>query len=163
MPVDLSATRRQELRPSPGEGAPAAPVQDRPARSDAPDVERLARVPILVVDDDPPSARLLRVLLDGAGAQVRTAHSAEEALGLLARAPARLVVIDLILPGMSGLLLARRIAETSPETVLVAVSVAHGPEVERHAHASGCVTLLHKPIDVNTFVHTIARLLSRWG
>jgi len=163
MPVDLSAISELERPPTHGDAVPPAPVQDRSATGGPSDVEGLAGVLILVVDDDPPSARLLRVLLAGAGAQVRTAHTAEEALSLLAGFPARLIVVDLILPGISGLLLARRIKERSPETVIVAVSVAHGPEVERHALASGCAALLHKPIDVNTFVQTVTRLLRRWG
>jgi len=163
MPVDLATISQFERPRSHGDAAPPAPAQDRSATSGVSDVEGLAGVPILVVDDDPPGARLLRVLLAGAGADVRTAHSAEEALTLLAESPARLVVVDLILPGMSGLLLARRIKDAWPGTVTVAISVAHGPDVERHAHASGCVALLHKPIDVTTFVPTIARLLKRWG
>jgi DNA-binding response OmpR family regulator len=163
MPVDLSAIREDQRLPNHGDTVPAAPVQDRSATSAASDIEALADVPILVVDDDQPSARLLRVLLGAAGGQVRTAHDAEEALSVLAGFSARLIVVDLILPGISGLLLARRIKDTSPETVIVAVSVAHGPDVERHALSSGCATLLHKPIDVNTFVQTVTRLLRRWG
>jgi len=163
MPVDHSTTSELDRPPSHGDAVPPTPAQERSATSGASELDGLTGVPILVVDDDPPSARLLRVLLAGAGAHVRTAYTAEEALTLLAGSPARLVVVDLILPGMTGLLLARRIKETSPETVIVAVSVAHGPEVERHALASGCASLLHKPLDVNSFVQTVTRLLRRWG
>jgi CheY-like chemotaxis protein len=123
--------------------------------------QSLAGVSAIVVEDDAPSARLLRLLLSNAGASVRTAHSAEEALELLAGGAARLFVVDLILPGASGLLLARQVRDLSPRSLVVAVSVAHGPEVERHAIDCGCVALIHKPIDVNTFVPTIAHLLGR--
>ncbi len=127
----------------------------------SPDRQGLAGVSVLVVDDDAPSARLLQVLLSNAGARVRTAGSAEEALEQVAIAPARLFVVDLILPGASGLLLARRLRDITPRSVIVAVSVAHGPEVERHAIECGCVALIHKPIDVNTFVPTVVHLLHR--
>ena len=160
MPVDLSAITKLERLPTDGDSAGPALVRDRPAGNETPrDHEWLAGVPILVVDDDAPSARLLRVLLAGAGAVVRTAHNADEALALLADFPAQLFVVDLILPGMSGLLLAQRVKEASPTAVVVAVSVAHGPDVERLALESGCATLIHKPIDVNTFVQSAIRLL----
>ncbi len=116
----------------------------------------LAGVPVLVVDDDPPSARLVRVLLAAAGADVRTAYSAEEALGILSEFPARLFVVDLILPGMNGFMLARRLKAAAPAGIIVAISVAHGEDTERRALDSGCAALVHKPIDVNSFVQTVA-------
>jgi DNA-binding response OmpR family regulator len=161
MPVDVSTLAVPVQAPQGGDSASSSlPVADR-LSSEARPSGPLAGIPILVVDDDPPSARLVRVLLAGAGAIVRTAYSAEEALELLREFPAQAFVVDLILPGMSGFVLARRLKAAVPDGVVVAISVVHGTETERVALDSGCAALLHKPIDVNSFVQTIARLLGR--
>jgi CheY-like chemotaxis protein len=159
MPVDLATHRPVGCAPQGSSSAPQAPVSDRPSTTALQGPAALAGIPILVVDDDPPSARLARVLLAGAGADVRTAYSAEEALSMLPAFPARVFLVDLILPGMSGFLLARRLKAASPHVVVLAISVVHGADTERLAIESGCVALFHKPIDVQSFVQTVARHL----
>jgi CheY-like chemotaxis protein len=157
MPVDLSTFDPPKGGPQDEDIVSQAPVpDDRPASEAREGSGALAGVPILVVDDDPPSARLVRVLLAGAGANVRTAYSAEEALDLLREFPARLFVVDLVLPGMNGFVLARQLKAATPHVVIVAISVVHGAETERRALESGCVALIHKPIDVNSFAQTVA-------
>jgi CheY-like chemotaxis protein len=156
MPVDTS-TLCAPVQPNPGDSIASPSLVPDQLPNEARQGGLLAGIPILVVDDDPPSARLVRVLLAGAGADVRTAYSAEEALELLRQFPARAFVVDLILPGMSGFVLARRLKATAPDAVVVAISVVHGAETERVALESGCVALLHKPIDVNSFVQSVAR------
>ena len=159
MPVHRPTIDLPALASRDGSAAPAA-ASEGPARETLLGGP-LAGIPILVVDDDPPSARLVRVLLAGAGADVRTAYSAEEALDLLREFPARLFVVDLVLPGMNGFVLARQLKAASPHVVIVAISVVHGAETERRALESGCVALIHKPIDVNSFAQTVARHLDR--
>jgi two-component system cell cycle response regulator DivK len=114
-------------------------------------------VRILVVEDDPASARLLVVLLKSAGSDVRVAHSAEEALSILEGFPARVLVVDLMLPRMSGLLLVQRIkaAPSTSGVVVIAVSIVNGPETERLALESGCAAYICKPIDIQTFTETV--------
>jgi two-component system capsular synthesis sensor histidine kinase RcsC len=162
MPVDLSTSDPPKRGPQDEDTVSQAPVpDDRPASEAREGRGALAGVPILVVDDDPPGARLVRLLLSGAGAHVRTAYSGEEALDLLREFRARLILVDLVLPGMNGFVLARCLKAAFPDVVAVAMSVVHGAETERHALESGCVALIHKPIDVNSFAQTVARHLDR--
>jgi two-component system cell cycle response regulator DivK len=121
----------------------------------------LRGVPILVVEDDPASARLLAVLLRTVGSDVRIASSAEEALTLLREFPARVLVLDLVLPRMSGLLLAQQLKQSSAtrHIVVIAVSVVDGPETERLALESGCAAYVRKPIDIDSFTSTLIALL----
>jgi CheY-like chemotaxis protein len=64
---------------------------------------------MLIVEDDPASARLVAALLAAEGTtDVRIAHSAEEALDIIRTAPIRVLIVDLLLPGMSGLALVER-------------------------------------------------------
>ena len=117
---------------------------------------------VLIVEDHAPSARLMVALLASEASEVRAVGDAETALATLADFPARIVVIDLILPGMSGLVLAERIAAraSAPPIALVAVSALAGPEILDLAQAAGCAAFVSKPIDTATFPDLLADLLA---
>lgn len=66
-------------------------------------------VRILAVEDSPTQAEALKVLLEGEGYAVGLAASGEEALRTLGEQPADLVVADILMPGMDGYELCRRI------------------------------------------------------
>jgi CheY-like chemotaxis protein len=104
---------------------------------------------VLIVDDDPLSAKLVAVVLRGEGCEVRIAGSAEEALGIVEEMRPRAVILDLILPRMGGVLLAERLRANrgTKSTLLVAVTAFDGPETERVARSAGCDLFLRKPID----------------
>jgi CheY-like chemotaxis protein len=108
---------------------------------------------VLLVEDDPPSLKLLDVLLASEGCVVRSSRSAEGALEVLGFFRPQVAVIDLILPLASGLLLAERL-KADPATsdiVLVAVSALNGPETDRAARAAGFSMYVRKPIDPESF------------
>jgi CheY-like chemotaxis protein len=155
--VDIYKTSSvAESEPPPINGASAgeSPEAPRPAQS-------LAGVPILIVEDDAASARLLLVVLTIEGGVARVAGDAEEALHILNEFPARVIVVDLMLPGMSGLVLVQKL-KADPATrhiVAIAVSAVNGPEVAHLAAESGCAAYIRKPIDVQTFATTVSDLL----
>jgi CheY-like chemotaxis protein len=118
----------------------------------------LAGLCVLVVEDDPASAKLVSIVLAGEGAEVHTASSAEDALEHIGRFAPRLIVLDLVLPFMSGLLLAQRL-KASPATrdsVIIAVTSFNGPEIERLTRSAGCDAYVRKPIDVHSFARLVA-------
>ncbi len=69
---------------------------------------------ILLVDDEEPAREVLRGPLRLGQHEVMTAPSAEDALKLMERASFDVVITDNIMPGMSGVELAQRIAERGP-------------------------------------------------
>jgi two-component system KDP operon response regulator KdpE len=79
--------------------------------------ERKKRV--LVVDDEPQIVRALRVALTANGYEVVTAGNGEEALDLAASTPPEAVILDLGLPGLSGLEVCRSLREWSAVPILV--------------------------------------------
>ena len=114
---------------------------------------RPAPVSVLVVDDDPASVKLMSVVLEAEGYEVRTASSAEEAGAVLLTFRPRLMTLDLLLPLMSGLDFAQRL-KANPDTrdvVIVAVTVFDGPHSESRALAAGCAAYVRKPIDPLAF------------
>lgn len=73
------------------------------------------KLDILVVEDEPDILELLRHVLEKDGHMVRTAETGEEALQKLRMATPQLLLLDLMLPGMDGLELCRRVRQ-NPDT-----------------------------------------------
>lgn len=84
---------------------------------------------VLVVDDDESIAELLRDFLENDGFRVRTADSAERALAELSERPVDCLVLDIMMPGMNGFELCRRIRETSSVPLLFLS--ARGEDVDK--------------------------------
>lgn len=123
----------------------------------------LRDVTILVVEDDEPSVRLLKAVLEDERAIVRFARSAEEALEMVDAEKPEVALIDLILPQMSGLLLADRL-KADPATadiVLIATTAFNGGSTERIVLAAGFVAYVRKPIDPSTFCGIVERAARR--
>jgi two-component system cell cycle response regulator DivK len=114
---------------------------------------QLQGIPVLVVDDDPASAKLLSILLRAEGCDTRSASSAEEAVVVLGSFRPHVIVLDVILPLMGGLLFAQRL-KADPATrdiVIIAVSAVSGVAAKQGALDAGCAAFLPKPIDPLTF------------
>jgi CheY-like chemotaxis protein len=112
-----------------------------------------AAAAVLIVDGDASSAKRARDLLSRHGCEARIACSAEEAIAVLRTFHPRVVLIELVLPVMSGALLAQRL-KADPETsdmVLVAVTAFSGFEAAQLAREIGCAGHVAKPIDGRTF------------
>jgi two-component system, OmpR family, phosphate regulon response regulator PhoB len=89
---------------------------------------------ILVVEDEPAIQELLRVNLEDAGFVVRTVADAEAALGEIRRALPDLLLLDWMLPGQSGLALARGLrGEARTRELPIIMVTARGDEADRVA------------------------------
>lgn len=121
----------------------------------------LAGIKVLVVDRDPPSIRLMIAALADEGCVIESAESAAQALGFLLPYPPRLVLLELDLPDMSGLELAK-VIRSSPDcrdTVVVAVTSRNGHETEQQVLDAGCSAYFRKPIDALGLPASLAKLL----
>lgn len=135
---------------------------DRPARSEPPPAV-LEGTSILVVDEDSSAAKLFSIILEHAGAFVRVASSAEAALVVLQTYHPDCIVLDPVLPRMSGLTLARAIRAESwaSGALIVAASSFNGAEAERTAMRFGCDAYVKKPVDIEGFPSMLAGWLDR--
>ncbi|MBI3724965.1 response regulator [bacterium] len=118
---------------------------------------------LLVVDDNLANQKLASVLLEDDGFTVRTAANASEALALVESFSPRLILMDVELPGMSGLELVERLRadpETSTTTIVAFTAYAMKGD-EQRALAAGCDGYITKPIDTRRFAATIRGYLAR--
>jgi len=102
------ASERDTARPRPVP-APSAAVPAALVESDA-----SLQTRVLVVDDEPELADVMRQLLEGAGYEVATAESGAVALQLLATARFDAIVSDLRMPDMDGAVLWHKVSARHP-------------------------------------------------
>ena len=112
----------------------------------------MANEAVLIVDDNALNLKLTRALLVKEGFEVRTAADAREALSLLEGFRPRLILMDMRLPGMSGLELTRQLRSDSRwnDVIIVALTAYSTPADEQAALKSGCNGYIAKPIDTRT-------------
>jgi CheY-like chemotaxis protein len=125
----------------------------------------MAHQRILVVEDNPLNRELVVDLLEGAG---YTVLQADEGVGLLERVKVGqpgLILLDLQLPGLDGVALARQLkADPATREIPVLAMTAYARlEHQERAMAAGCDGYLRKPIDTQALLQTVASHLGRSG
>lgn len=118
---------------------------------------------ILAVEDDPDILRLIRRELESAGFEVWACPSAEAALEAVEKkGPPHLALVDILLPGMDGTTLARRLHEWSDLPVVMLTSVDEEETVVR-AIESFAEDYIRKPFMPREMVARVERVFRRIG
>ena len=115
---------------------------------------------ILVVDDEPQIRRVMRVILAGENYEVVEARSGEAALLRFREFLPELVLLDLNMPGMSGLETCRIIRETS-DVPIVVLTVRHEEEQKVEALDAGADDYVTKPFGKKELLARIRAALRR--
>jgi adenylate cyclase len=115
---------------------------------------------ILVVDDTPANVRLLQAVLHPRGYEVLTAGSGPEALEAVTRDSPDLVLLDVVMPGMDGYEVCRRLRATHPGAALPVVMItASGNEQKLEALEAGADDFIAKPFDQAELLARVRSLL----
>jgi CheY-like chemotaxis protein len=112
---------------------------------------------ILIVDDDELNIKLITMILEREGYRVVAAGDAEQGIPLACREPPCLIVLDMKLPGMSGLEATRRLkseSSTARVPILLLTASALYDDMAR-AYDCGCDYFVTKPIDMKAFTRQI--------
>lgn len=116
-------------------------------------------VVVLAVDDLEQNLRLLDAVLSPRGYSVVTAASGEEALAMLEAHAVDLVLLDIMMPGMDGYEVCRRIRAVPRWAFLPVVMItASGDQEKRHALEAGADDFVSKPFDQAELVARVASL-----
>ncbi|MBI2911315.1 MAG: response regulator [Chloroflexi bacterium] len=112
---------------------------------------------VLVVDDEPAILRVISFVLRDMGCETYTAGDAERALDLLQSVRPDLMIVDVKLPGMSGVDLARRVkADQGLSSVPVVLMSAYGEPIFHPGDG-----FLSKPFDLEELSDLAAQYLAR--
>lgn len=116
--------------------------------------------PLLVVDDEAAYRKLLRQMLELAGWRVDVVADGAAALRALAQRRYALVLLDVLLPGMDGVDICRRIRATSPVPVILVTALAEEAQVVAGLEA-GADDYVTKPFSIPELTARVAATLRR--
>jgi DNA-binding NtrC family response regulator len=102
--------------------------------------------PVLIVDDEPIVRESIRDWLEDAGYQVATAESGEEALAMIANQDFGVMVLDLRLPGKSGITVMKEVKAERPSIKSIIITAYPSAETVAEAKRLGAIDYLIKPI-----------------
>ncbi|RMG12147.1 MAG: sigma-54-dependent Fis family transcriptional regulator [Deltaproteobacteria bacterium] len=112
---------------------------------------------ILIVEDEANARAALEGILEDEGYPVRSVESAEAALEAIEAEPPDLLLVDMKLPGMSGLDLIARVREQVPEAVNIMMTAYSSVDTAVEAMRRGAEDYLVKPINAEELVLVIER------
>lgn len=115
---------------------------------------------ILIVEDNKELADLLCDFLRAEDYTVSVAETGEQALSLYEKYGARLVVLDIMLPGMDGFAVCRKIREESNTPILI-VSAKTEKEDKLNGLVLGADDYIEKPYDIDILLAKIAGIFKR--
>ena len=116
---------------------------------------------VLVVDDEPNIVMSLRFLMEREGFAVEVASSGKAAVAALDRAPADLVLLDVMIPELDGFEVCQRIrARPAWQDTKIVMLTAKGREVERDKGiALGADAYVTKPFSTRELVAKVKKML----
>jgi diguanylate cyclase (GGDEF)-like protein len=102
---------------------------------------------VLVVDDEESLRLVISGVLEDEGFQVTTAASAEEALEIFRATPFKLVISDIVMPGMNGIELLKEIKKIRPESEVIIITSQASMETAINAVSAGAYDYMIKPFE----------------
>src|SRR5512132_2483828 len=116
---------------------------------------------ILIADDDEVSCQLFAETLEAEGFQVEQTTSGEAALSRLAEETLDLLIIDVRMPGTSGLEVTRIVHEKYPSLPIIVMTAFGSIETAVEAIHEGAFDFISKPMNLAELKKTVSRALSQ--
>ncbi len=112
---------------------------------------------LLLVEDEASVREAFALRLGDQGYMVQTAGSGEEALGLLRASEPDILVLDLVMPNLSGLDVLARVKQTSPNVLVILVTARGTVKDAVEATKLGAFDFVAKSIDMEDLQHALSR------
>jgi DNA-binding response OmpR family regulator len=149
-PLDLAAVLGvvgSRDAPSPRPAAPPSPPE--------PVMQRAAAGDILIVDDEPEVRAMLEEFLARQGHRARSVGDAVAALRVIGQEPPDVVLLDIEMPGLSGVEALPGIRAIAPDTRVIIVSGTANVETSKRSLAQGAFDYIVKPIDLAKLAQSV--------
>jgi DNA-binding NtrC family response regulator len=118
--------------------------------------------PILIVDDEPIVRESIRDWLKDAGYEVTTAETGEEAIAMIQKEDFGVLVLDVRLPGKTGISVLRDIKALKPEIKSIVITAYPTSELAAQAKELGAIDYLVKPIAPDDLERLIRETLQQY-
>ena len=115
---------------------------------------------ILIVEDEPASLKLAHLVLTAEGYEVTKAEAAGHAVEEILRSEPEAILLDLELPGIDGLTLARNL-KRDPKTRHIAITAYPERYPRAEAMAAGCDGYIVKPVNTRKLSQQVAEAVEK--
>lgn len=115
---------------------------------------------VLVVDDCATARAFARMVLLAGGHEVIEAQNGDEALDLMAERPPDCIVLDLVMPGLSGLELMEVLGGRLEPAPVVVVSASLDEDSRRRCFRLGARAFVQKPVSRETLARAVREALA---
>ena len=112
---------------------------------------------VLVVDDDDMIRRLVRTVLEADDLEVVEAANGDKALEMVASAQPAVVVLDIMMPGINGVEVCRRVDHTQVKVIIL--TARDDPVLEDECREAGADAFLTKPFSSDQLLALIDQLV----
>ena len=117
--------------------------------------------PILIVEDNDDLSLLFKLVLESAGYKVSTVDNGYDALKYIANTKPRLVLMDVMMPEIDGLQVARNIKQQKNNQSLPILLVSAVDRLKNeHLQESQADGILYKPFDLDELIDRVDRLIA---
>ncbi|EAS74536.1 putative transcriptional regulator CpxR [Vibrio alginolyticus 12G01] len=117
---------------------------------------------VLIVDDDVPLCELLEAVLQEEGYIVSSVHCGESALQYMEKTPVDLVLLDVMLPNLNGMQVARRVCQRFATPILM-LTALNDENSMLDGYQAGADQYIGKPFNVAELLMRIKAILRRVG
>jgi two-component system chemotaxis response regulator CheY len=114
---------------------------------------------ILLIDDDEMTLMMLRTILTDAGFTVAATADGPRGIDLYKELRPELVLLDVGLPGMSGMQVLREVRKIDPEANVIVISGYSSQAAVKEAMKNGARHFLEKPVDGRKLIDTVRQFL----
>ncbi len=118
----------------------------------------MSRAHVVIVDDNAALLRSLQATLEARGLIVHSASDGETALALIEQREPVVVILDIVLPGLNGFQLCRRLRTERPELAVLLFSGKDEPADRLWAKEVGARGIFRKPSDLSRLVDRVSEL-----
>ncbi|RME92637.1 MAG: DNA-binding response regulator [Candidatus Hydrogenedentota bacterium] len=119
----------------------------------------LMRIKIILVEDDDNIRELLEMNLKQAGFSVQSYFSAEKLLSTLVQKEAHAYLLDIHLPGINGIELAKKIHEKYPKAAILFLTAMQKDTYLPQALQTGAIDYIEKPFDIDLLIAKLKNLI----
>ena len=116
---------------------------------------------VLIIDDNEDNLFLLRLILEILGCKVRLACNGEEGIAKVKQAIPDLIILDLMMPDISGLEVIQRLKANRKLPYIPIMLLTANVDLFREEAIAVCDELFYKPFDIEHLLSKVKLMLSR--
>lgn len=115
---------------------------------------------LVAIDDDPASLELVTAALEQDGLEILATEDAERGLEIIRRQRPQIVLVDLVMPKLSGLEVLDQIMELDPSVEVILITAHYSTESAVQAIQRGASDYLNKPVSIPELRERVGRLIA---